>query len=267
MRSIFVFLLLLCRGFACAQQPALQRTWISDNLDFVQIDSQIVYVQVFGRYSDEKHYHRIKDTLRLFDNYSTSKDNFTREHIKNYDFLIRRLTPTDLTLVALDSNALEISGNKKELLLRERHLNRKQGIKFEMIKFHSTTCLGDCPSESLQISNDKKMVFVGGLHAIKKGCYTATMPDSLFAQLTNILEISDLDLIKTWEQTVHDAPEYTLEIHYSGKIKYLRNFELPSVTRELIEFLLRITSKVELKDPQGSCSIEITFPFSNQQSY
>jgi hypothetical protein len=76
------------------------------------------------------------------------------------------------------------------------------------------------------------------------------------------MEISDIDLIKTWEQTVYDAPEYTLEIHYNGKIKYLRNFDLPLVTRGLIEFLLGIPKKVELKDPQGPCSIESTAPYS-----
>ena len=264
MRVFYIFLFVLCQSFASAQYADLEKTWISDSLDFVKIDSQFVDLQVFGKYSVEKRYHRMNDTLQLFDVYTTSRDHFTREYIKNYNFLIRRLTGSDFTLVALDSQALEISGNKKALVLKERYLNRNTGIKFKMIKFHSTFCLGECPTESIQINNDRKMVFVGGPYAIKQGCYSATVPDSLYNQLIEILEISDLDFLKTWEQTVYDAPEYTLEVYYNGKIKYLKNFELPSVTQELIEFLLGIPKKVELRDPQGPCKIEVTAPYQSR---
>jgi hypothetical protein len=151
-----------------------------------------------------------------------------------------------LTLVAIDSNSLQLSGGKKNIEYRERHLVAQPKIQFETIKFISTNCYGKCPSLTLQIDKEKKLLFIGRRYAIKQGFYTATLSDSLFQSLIGILKLSELDNLKTWQQQVVDAPEYTLEIHYNNKIKYLKNFFLPAVTQELIQYLLEISKKVDL---------------------
>lgn len=242
-----------------AQNSDLQRSWIGDDLEFIKIDTQQVYFEVYGNYPHQKKYHLIGDTLRLYDKYTTSRDNFSKQHIKNYDFLINKLTSTNLTLVALDSNSLEIAGNKKIINYHERHLIKNRSIEFEEIKFSSTNCaFGKCPSLSLQINSEKELKFIGRRNAIKQGFYTALIPDSLYLELLEIISISELDKLKTWQQQVADAPEYTIEIHYNNKFKYLKNFFLPAVTNELIRFLLEISKKIELIESKDPFEINFT---------
>ena len=246
MKTIITILLTLIFGNVFSQDFNLKKSWVGHDLEFIKIDSQRVNFEVFGNYPQQKKYYLIGDTLRLYDKYTTSRDNFSKQYIKNYDFLIRDLTETNLTLIAIDSNSLQLSGGKKNIKYRERHLVEQPKIQFEMIKFISTNCYGTCPSLTLQIDKEKKLMFNGRRYAIKQGFYTATLSDSLFNSLIDILKLSELDNLKTWRQEVSDAPEYTLEIHYNGKIKYLKSFFLPAVTNELTRYLLEISKKVNL---------------------
>lgn len=246
MKTHITILLTLIWGNIYAQDVEIKKAWVGDDLEYIKIDSQRVNIEVFGNYPQQKRYYLSGDTLRLYDKYTTSRDNYSKQHIKNYDFLITKLTDTNLTLIALDSNSLEITGGKKKINYRERHLIKEPFLEFEMIKFSSTSCFGTCPSLSLQITKEKKLMFIGGTHAIKQGFYTATLSDTLFSSLIDILKLSEIDKLKTWRQQVSDAPEYTLEIHYNNQVKYLKNFFLPAVTQELVIFLLDISKRVEL---------------------
>ncbi len=241
-----------------AQKLDIKKAWVGDELEYIKIDSQRVDIEVFGNYPAQKRYYLLGDTLRLYDKYTTSSDNFSKEYIRNYDYLITALTDTNLTLIALDSNALELTGGKGKINYRERELVKLPEIDFELIKFRSTTCHGTCPSLTLQIDKEKKLMFFGGMYAVKQGHYTSTVPDSLFRSLIDILKLSELDKLKTWEQHVMDAPTYTLEVHYNGKIKYLKNFHLPAVTNELIWYLLKISEKVELTMTKEPFKINFT---------
>ena len=258
MKTHITILLTLIWGNISAQDIEIKKAWVGDDLEYIEIDDQRVNIEVFGNYPQQKKYYLSGDTLRLYDKYTTSRDNYSKQHIKNYDFLITKLSDTNLTLIALDSNSLEISGGKKKIDYRERHLVKQPTIDFEMIRFKSTNCFGTCPSLTLQIDKEKKLMFIGGRYAVKQGFFIATISDSLFYSLINILKLSELDKLKTWRQQVADAPEYTLEVHYNGKIKYLKNFFLPAVTTELIRYLLEISKKVELTDTKGSFEINFT---------
>jgi hypothetical protein len=246
MKTFVTILLTSIFGNVFSQNSDIKKSWVGNDLEFISIDSQRVNFEVFGSYPKQKKYYLIGDTLRLYDKYTTSRDNFKKQYIKNYDFLIKALTDTNLTLVAIDSNSLQLSGGKKNIEYRERHLVAQPKIQFEAIKFISTNCYGKCPSLTLQIDKEKKLLFIGRRYAIKQGFYTATLSDSLFHSLIDILKLSELDNLKTWRQDVSDAPVYTLEIHYNGKVKYLKNFFLPAVTQELIQYLLEISKKVDL---------------------
>ena len=219
MKILITIVLALLVGNLVAQNVAIQKAWVGDDLEYIKIDSQLVHMEVFGKHPEQKRYYLVGDTLRLYDRYTTSSDNFSQEYIRNYDFLIGTVTDTNLTIVALDPHALELSGGKKMLHYRERHLVKQPTLDFELIKFRSTTCHGTCPSLKLQIDKEKNLLFIGGMYAIKEGYYTGTVPDSLFHSLIDILKLSELDKLKTWEQHVMDAPTYTLEVHYNGQIK------------------------------------------------
>ncbi|MPR36300.1 DUF6438 domain-containing protein [Salmonirosea aquatica] len=250
MKVPFTLLLTLLWGTLSAQNVDIKKAWVGDELEYIKIDSQRVDIEVFGNYRAQKQYYLLGDTLRLYDHYTLSNESFAIEHIRNYDFLITTLTDTNLTLMALDSNALTLTGGKKTIKYRERHLVHQPTLDFEVIKFRSTTCHGTCPSLKLQIDKEKKLLFMGGMYAIKEGYHTGAVPDSLFRSLLDILKLSELDKLKTWEQHVMDAPTYTLEVHYNGQIKYLKNPFLPAVTKELIWYLLKISEKVELTKAQ-----------------
>ncbi|MBL0145424.1 MAG: hypothetical protein IPP48_06355 [Chitinophagaceae bacterium] len=257
MKTLITILLTSIFGNVFSQNPDIKKSWVGNYLEFISIDSQRVNFEVFGNYPKQKKYYLIGDTLRLYDKYSTSRDNFKKQYIKNYDFLITTLTESYLTLIAIDSNSLQLSGGKKKIEYCERHLVEQPKIQFETVKFISTNCYGKCPSLTLQIDKEKRLLFIGRRYAIKQGFYAATLSDSLFQSLIDILELSELDKLKTWKQQVYDAPEYTLEIHYNGKVKYLKNFFLPAVTHELIKYLLEISKKVDLKETKEP--FEISF--------
>lgn len=248
--SVFLF---FCSLGVSAQKPDIRKTWIGKDLEYVKIDSQSVYFQTLEGLPDSKKYILNGDTLRLYQRYTTSRDNFSKQHTRYYSFLINELTDTSLVLTALDSNALEITGRKQRTEYRERSLLKVADFKFEMIKFDATECHGTCPSLALQIDNKKKMLFIGGHYAVKQGFYTADIADSLMQELTDILALSEVDKWKIWLQIVHDAPEYIIEVHYNGKIKYIKNFFLPGVTNELVLFLLNVSKKVNL--------VEVKQPF------
>jgi len=248
MLKYFTILLALVSANISAQEFEIKKVWVGDNLEYIKIDSQRVTIEVFGCYAEQMEYYLSGDTLRLYRKYTTSKDNYSKQHVKNYDFLVAKLTDTCLILVALDSNSLGISGGRKKIDFRERHLVRQPTMSFEIIKFKATGCFGTCPEMTLQIDKEKKMKFIGGSHAAKKGFYTATLSDSLFHCLMEILKLSELDKLKTWEQHVSDAPEYTVEIHYNNRVQYLKNFFLPAVTEELLVYLLDISRKVQLTE-------------------
>jgi hypothetical protein len=258
MKILITILLTLIWGNISAQDLEIKKAWIGDDLEYIKIDSQRVNIEVFGNYPQQKKYYLSGDTLRLYDKYTTSRDNYSKQHVKNYDFLITDLTETNLTLVALDSNSLELSGGRKNINYRERHLVQQPPIEFEMIKFNSTTCFGKCPSLSLPITKEKKLMFIGGTHAIKRGFYAGTLSDTLYSSLIDILKLSEIDKLKTWRQQVSDAPEYTLEIHYNNQVKYLKNFFLPAVTQELVIFLLDISKRVELIEVKEPFEINFT---------
>lgn len=260
MKVPVTILLTLLWGNLSAQKVDIKKAWVGDDLEYIKIDSQRVNIEVFGNYPAQKSYYLLTDTLRLYDQYTLSSEGFLKEHIRNYDFLITTLTDTNLMLMALDSNSLRLTGGKRIIDYLERNIVKQPALDFELIKFRSTTCHGTCPSLTLQIDKEKKILFFGGMYAVKQGHYTGTVPDSLFQSLINILELSELDKLKTWEQHVMDAPTYTLEVHYNGKIKYLKNFHLPAVTNELIQYLLKIPEKVELTNTKEPFNINFTEP-------
>ncbi|HZX73983.1 MAG TPA: DUF6438 domain-containing protein [Cyclobacteriaceae bacterium] len=258
MKAQITIFLILIFGSLAAQNTDIKKIWVGNDLEYIKIDSQSVLFEVFGEHYQSKKYYRISDTLRLYDKYTTSTDNFSKQHTKNYDFLITKLTDRQLTLTPIESNALQLAGWKQEINYQERSLVKQSDIEFSKIIFRSTTCHGTCPSLTLQIDKEKNLLFIGGMYAIKQGHYSGILSDSLLNSLVAILKLSEVDKLKTWEQMVVDAPEYTLEIHYNDKVKYIKNFFLPSVTRELIQYLLEISKKVELKEAKEPFAISFT---------
>ncbi|RYY45549.1 MAG: hypothetical protein EOO06_16275 [Chitinophagaceae bacterium] len=247
MKTIISILLVCFSGKGFSQNIDIKRKWIDENLSAISIDSQTVYLDIFGRYPTQNNYYLLKDTLRLYKKYTTSTDNFATQRVRTYDFILTNLTERTLTLIAIDSNSLLLTGGVKTIHFRDRSTLEPSDIQFDKIIFKATSCFGECPVMTLQIDRQKKLKFIGGRYSVKEGFYTAALPDSLFQLLIGILAISDVDKLKSPGLKIFDAPEYTLEIHYNGKVKYLNTVLLPAISHELLAYLLDISKKVTLK--------------------
>ena len=248
MKTLLAPLLLLIFVNVYAQKADIKNVWVGNDLEYIKIDSDLVRFEVFGQYLEEKRYFLISDTLRLYDKFTTSADNYSKQHIKNFDFLINKLSDSGFILIALDSNALQLAGGKNQISFVSRKLIKQKINQFEYIKFKykQTHCTDGCSTILLKIDKFKKLLYCGWRYEDKKGFFTAELKDSLYFTLIEILKISELDKLKSWDQWVADAPEFTIEISYDGKILYLKNYFLPSVTNELLTFLLNVSEKVTL---------------------
>ncbi|MGN7782965.1 DUF6438 domain-containing protein [Niabella sp. 22666] len=255
-KSLLILAAFLCTSSIFAQPYSIQKTWVGSTLEYLRIDSQKAYFEVFGRHPEENKYIIKKDTLRLYHEYTTSGDQFSKVHVKTYDFRIMQSSDRALQLIPVNANALELSDHKTLLSYIERSSARDTNFRFKEIRFKATTCFGTCPDMSVQITNKKELKFIGGAYAVKKGFFTASIPDSLYAQLLQILSLSDLKNLKTWAQIVYDAPEYTLEIVYDDQIKCLKTYFLPSVCHELINYLLTIAGNVPLEKQEDPFELQ-----------
>lgn len=237
----------ICSKNLSGQPKSILKTWVGDDLEYLKIDSQKVYFEVFGNYPEEHRYIIKNDTLRLYSKYTTSTDRFLKVHVRTYDFRITKSSDSLLQLMPVNANALAISNNKTLLNYTERSSIQDTHFRFKEIRFRSTSCHGNCPDMTIQITSDQDLKFIGREHAIKKGFFTAKVPDSLYTRLREILSLSDLKHLKAWSQVVYDAPEYTLEIAYDDQIKCLRTYFLPAVCHELVLYLQTIAGQVELE--------------------
>lgn len=226
-----------------SQIPLLQKLWVSGSV-YMQADPKVIRFETLhpdiGNHRQAKEYFFKGDTLRLHDN----KENF--------DFLIDTSAKDRLTLTPVGSNSILLTqyitfnNPKREFAFRERNLAYTDTIKFEKLLFRSTNCYGFCPAMTIEIDNKKHLKFIGEKHAVKQGYFTSTISDKLFAELIQILSISELDKLKCNTQTNVDAPTYTLEIHYNNKVRYFRSAVIPFITDDLLAYLMTLPAKISL---------------------
>lgn len=256
MRTILFYLLFQFTVSLAAQPVSLQKTWIGEDLEFIRIDSQWAYIELFGVFPEQLKYKLAGDTLRLYRQGTRYRDSYKTVITENYDFLVVKFTGTALELEALNKNALELTGLQKQLLLKDRNSIQQKKVTLEGIKFDHGPCLGTCPAMTLEITNHNQLRFIGGEHAVKQGFYTATIPDSLVNRMEQLVGELEIDRLKTWQQTVSDAPRSVLEFHYDNKTKTIRNYFLPAITHELIRFMLELPGKVSLVPAAAAFKIE-----------
>ena len=121
---------------------------------------------------------------------------------------------------------------------------------WQKILFSSTTCYGTCPAMSLQIDNTRQIKFRGDINAVKQGYYTAFLPDQLYREFLRILAISELDRPENLVMFNIDASTYKLEVHYNNKVKFIKSSFFPYVTNDLLNYLLNLPKRVELKEAE-----------------
>jgi hypothetical protein len=151
-----------------------------------------------------------------------------------------------------------VTGVKKELRFTDIHKAYTDTIWFEKIIFNSTTCYGSCPDMTLLVNNNGQVQFTGRKYAVKQGSFNSSISPALLNGLIEILKVCELDKIESNKQTNIDAPTYTLEIHYNGKIKYLKSCMLPFVTDNLLQYLLALPAKLKLEETNNNIDIKFS---------
>ena len=244
-----VLILFTSSSFQVYAQPSiLGKEWVGDNLAYLYIDSLKAFFEIFGRFHEQTSYLIKGDTLNLYYKYTSSIDSFHKEWIRNYNFIIKKHTDSTLSIVPADINAFKLSNNADVLNYRNKKALQKAKIDFDELKFRIKRSAGSYISTSVQIGKTKEIKIIETRNINKSGYYSAVLSDSLYVELLEILSVSELDKLKSWEQVVHDAPMYTLEIIYNNKIRLLTAFDAPSITNELFRFLQSIPQKVKAKE-------------------
>lgn len=253
MRQIFTFTFFLTFSSAICQKPTLNKLWVGDADNYLQVDKDAVRIERCFNYQGKRHimqaayhYKIIGDTFRIIkpEYYDSS----------NHDYIIKDFTADLLTLIPLNKywRTLYVSDTPKETLtFRDRNKVYTDSIKFQKIHFSSTTCYGFCPELSFEIDSSKQMRFKGGKHAVKEGQYNAVLSDQLYAELLKILAISELDKLKDLNQLNIDAPTYTLEVYYNGKTKFFKSFRFSYIATGLLNYLIELPKKVELREAKS----------------
>lgn len=248
MKFYFLLLIIILSSFtiSLAQEKTLFKAWSGKNLEYIRIDSQFVYFEVGDNFEPQKRYYIVADTLRLYQIYTTSRDNYSKKHMDTYDFLIKKLTNNELTLIPLDSNARQISKNKKELKYIDRANVVDRNFKFNQIKYKVYGGAWEWEDISIFIDNQKNFKYINKSKRDKPEYYYGKLSEDVYIEFIKILESSEIDKIKSFKQHVYDVPETIIEINYNGKLKSIKQFLLPSITRELTLFLYNLLKKVRL---------------------
>lgn len=237
---------LYCSFASYGQQTTLLKAWSSANLAYIKIDPENVDFELYGHYKHQKRYIIVGDTLRLYDKYTSSRDNFSKEHVDNFDFLIKKLTNDKLIIIPLNSNAKDISNGIKKLKYIDRKNVIDSRLRFSQVRYHMRGGNWQWTDVSFSIDNKRNFNYVNKNKPSKPEYYSGTLSENQFNIFLSLLKSAEIDKLKSFKQIVYDAPENTLEVDYNGKSKHIKQNILPSITLDLVNFILELPKKVAI---------------------
>ena len=240
-----LFTFLFCNT-TYSQQKSLLKTWLSEDLAYLKIDKKQVDFEIYGQYQYQKGYVLQGDTLRLYDNYTSSRDNFSKQHTDNFDFLIKELTTSKLILVPINSNAKNISNGKKELEYVDRKNVVDRDLRFNELRFRIYGGGWQWTDVTFLIDNQRNFKYINIKDRSKPEYYSGVLSKNDFDTFIAILRLSEIDKLYTFRQIVYDAPEKILEIDYNGKSKHIKQDVLPAITIDFVNFISGLPKKVTL---------------------
>lgn len=152
-------------------------------------------------------------------------------------------------------------------LLGCEHLDKK--VKLEKIIFHTSMCLGTCPSFHLQVDNKKEVKLYAeqvyknpqdsgsyGTDTTKTGYFLGILSDTTFNKLTNELCAIDLESLEFDGANCCDGSLITIIVYYNGRKKLLKSMFPPEKADKLIGILYDICEKSTLRRSSQKFEIE-----------
>ncbi len=208
------------------------------------------------------------DTLSFQERYSSSESSYKQLYIDRYDLLILWQTDTSITVKPISNLSKDFFSQRPNITFIRQEFNRDRSIIFEKIIYHSTDCIGGCPTIDLEIKGrnvyfkgqfykeDSINYFNSEIDTIQSGEFIGILNDSLYNELINILQTSSLRTLSFPEFHGYDGNVTTLIIYYNGKRKYLQSMFPPTISSKLIDFLYHINTRADLKRTNKKRKIE-----------
>jgi hypothetical protein len=256
---LFIFIILLQCLYADGQNSKENTLWVGQHNNYMRIDTDAIRVNYSWTYNGKKHFrargHKYKftnDTLRILE------EGFHQN--ETYEYIVKEFSADKLTLTALNHNFRTLDfedsvGRTLQFMSQEKILT--DTIRFEKLLFSTTNCYGFCPAMIFEINNNGVLNFKGQKFAVKQGFYQARLSKEILDELSLILSLSELDKVENNSLFEIDAPTYTLDIYYNNKVKYIKTSFVPFVLNKLLNFLINVPQRTELKSMS-----EVEFKFS-----
>ena len=189
-----------------------------------------------------------RNKLTIVQNFTTSDDNFTKQHREEISFLITKLSADTLIIQPLSTRA-KFYARAKEYHFGNLKKSVDTSFHFKRLVFSSSICYGSCPNLLIEINADGRYYLKGREYSGEhEGYFQGNLSTVLLDSLTSYLQKSRLRQMYAWKQTmeISDTPEYLLVIENNYEKLDLQTNYPPLNLKELISFLLNSRYKLTL---------------------
>jgi hypothetical protein len=270
MRTTVTILTILIWTTSYGQFDKFKGTWISSSRDVIVINDTLnkydnSNMLCTASKDEGMAFYLIGDTLSFQKQYYSSATNYEKLYVDRYDLVVTKQTDTSLTVRPTSILSKKFFNKRTNITFIKQEFNKDKSIVFEKIIYHTTSCFGSCPTIDLEIRNDKNVYLKGEFYkenpmyeidSIKSGQFIGKLNDTLYNELINILQTSNLRTLTFPEIHGADAPVTTLIIYYNGQRKYLKSMFPPTITDKLIEFLYFVNERANLTRTNEKRTIE-----------
>lgn len=270
MRTTLTILTILIWTTSYGQFDKFKGTWISSTGDFMVLNDTLnkfdnSNMLCTADIDEGMAFYIIGDTLSFQKQYYSSATNYEKLYVDRYDLVITKRTDTSLTVRPTSLLSKKFFNKRASITFIKQEFYKDNSIVFEKIIYHTTSCFGSCPTIDLEIRNDKSVYLKGEFYkenptyeidSIKSGQFIGKLNDTLFTELIDILQTSNLRKMSFPERNGADAPVTTLIIYYNGQRKYLKSMFPPTIAEKLIEFLYLISERANLTRTNEKRTIE-----------
>jgi hypothetical protein len=190
------------------------------------------------------------------------------EHNDNYEFEIISHTEYILFLKPSSLFSRKFFGNQRIMKFVRQELTVDSSIVFEKIIYHTTMCLGTCPTYHLEIDSNKRARF----HAeqvfkrefeedtAKQGYFIGILSDHYYGQLLAAIQTCNLKALISPDLMALDAPTSTIIIYFNGQRKVVYTSMPPAILNRLIQTLYNICEKNNLPKTNEIFKLEELIP-------
>lgn len=256
--------LLFCRSVYCQHLPILG-TWIMPTGKVIRIDSlnnddwspragisNLSGQDIYGNASISK------DTLRITSVSFGTVNNQSVRKARVYGFLIRELTDSELVVAPFTKLARSYFPQQPVLHLRRQELSADTSLHFCQLYYHTTGCLGYCPTFHLFIDDQQNVQFYAeniimfdstGTQkddTVRQGYYSGKLNDSLFKELVLAVQSSCLRSLTIPNVNGYDGAVSTIIVYFENERKYMQSMSPPLILDRLISTCYRICAEDKL---------------------